>query len=136
MVSGGSLVRCSIATSPSRAVDLLLGTGVRISEALGLKWSDVDLDRGEIRVTRTLYRRNNGTGWITKATKTERSRRMIPLMPATVAALFVSVTGRPLTGWSRAMATRRTGSCSQMSGGSRCGPMASTNTLGYRGSGG
>jgi len=33
---------------------LLANTGMRRGEALGLRWADVDLDRGALRITRTL----------------------------------------------------------------------------------
>ncbi len=35
---------------------ITLGTGLRLGEALALRWSDVDLDKAEIRITRALER--------------------------------------------------------------------------------
>ena len=37
-------------------VETLVSTGMRISEALGLRWSSVDLERGIVRVVERLYR--------------------------------------------------------------------------------
>ncbi|MFE4201981.1 tyrosine-type recombinase/integrase [Aneurinibacillus aneurinilyticus] len=54
---------------------LLLTTGMRPGEALGLKWGDIK--DGKIRIQRTLIRR--GAGWRLDEPKTSRSRRTIPL---------------------------------------------------------
>lgn len=60
-----------------------LGTGLRQGELLGLRWEDVDLDTGRLRVRHTLA---NVDGTLTLLEpKTERSRRTISL-PAVVAA--------------------------------------------------
>ena len=55
----------------------LLYTGLRPSEAFGLKWSDVDLSRGVIEVRRTLTRTSDG--WFLGDTKTKAARRSIPI---------------------------------------------------------
>jgi integrase len=34
----------------------ILGTGLRLGEALGVRWSDIDFDRGSLRVERTIIR--------------------------------------------------------------------------------
>lgn len=65
---------------------LLLTTGLRPGEALGLVWSDVDLDQGKLRVQRVLVR-IDGKGWSRDETKTERSRRTVTLPSTTVAVL-------------------------------------------------
>lgn len=64
-------------------------TGMRQGELLGLRWQDVDLDRGSLVVRRSLARLPGPTGtrYVLEEPKTERSRRTIPLTPATVAAL-------------------------------------------------
>jgi integrase len=55
---------------------------------LGLKWSDVDLERGIISVQRSLHWRSYKTGdWYFGEPKTARSRRRIPLPPSVVRAL-------------------------------------------------
>jgi integrase len=51
-------------------------TGTRISEMLGLLWSEVDLEAGVIRIARTQDKR---TGKLIEATKTASSRRMVPI---------------------------------------------------------
>jgi integrase len=70
---------------------LLATTGMRRGEALGLRWSDVDLEDGVARITRTLIttdvqrKGSPGFGWGTP--KTAKGRRSVALDPATVAAL-------------------------------------------------
>ena len=64
---------------------VMLTTGMRRGEALGLRWEDVDLKKGVISVRQQLQRINGEL----KATevKTERSRRSINLAKPTVVAL-------------------------------------------------
>lgn len=66
-----------------------LYTGLRPSETLALKWGDLDLtsEEPQLRVMRTLYRPKNGTSWRLEEPKTNGSRRAVPLIPVTVAAL-------------------------------------------------
>jgi integrase len=55
---------------------LLAETWMRIGEACGLRWSDIDLDRRTIRVARTM--RNADGGWVVgKSTKTKSSVRTL-----------------------------------------------------------
>ena len=56
---------------------LLVTTGMRPGEALGLKWTDVDLDSGKVTVCRSLTR--IGRDWFLEEPKTARSRRTIPI---------------------------------------------------------
>jgi len=65
---------------------LLLAGGLRPSEALGLLWSDLDLQRGVVTVQRSLVQTRGGR-WELAECKTERSRRTVPVPPAVVAAL-------------------------------------------------
>jgi integrase len=60
---------------------LALHTGMRPGELLGLKWGDVDLDEGGLRLNRAHVGRNLTTP------KTKRSRRRIDLSAASIAAL-------------------------------------------------
>lgn len=59
--------------------------GMRQGEILGLAWSDVDMDAGELTIRHTLGR--SAAGWRLQPPKTARSRRTLPLTPALVAAL-------------------------------------------------
>jgi integrase len=63
-----------------------LGTGMRRGELCALRWQDVDLDAGSLRVERSLERtRKEGLRF--KAPKTARGRRTISLSPAVVVEL-------------------------------------------------
>lgn len=64
---------------------LMLATGLRRGEALGLHWADVDLEGAVLRVRWTLSR--TSTGLELGEPKTEKSRRTVPLPHAAVAAL-------------------------------------------------
>lgn len=59
--------------------------GMRRSEVLGLRWEDVDLDAGVLRVQRGLQRA--GGSLVTLPTKTRRSARVVPLPGVVVRAL-------------------------------------------------
>lgn len=58
------------------------GGTLRISEALGLDWDAVDLERGVVEVRQQLY-----AGQITSELKTKRARRLAPLTEDAVGAL-------------------------------------------------
>jgi integrase len=65
----------------------VLGTaGLRVGEALGLKWQDVDLEAGRLQVKRALQRQR-GNGLVFVAPKTPRSRRLIHLSGVSFQAL-------------------------------------------------
>jgi len=67
---------------------LALASGMRQGELLGLRWADVDLEVGAVRVRAQLKQLRRGDGaWVLKATKTRRSRRQIALPAETVEAL-------------------------------------------------
>lgn len=59
----------------------LLKSGVRIGEACALSWSDIDYDKREIRINKTLTRVSN-TEWTINTPKTKTSIRTIPLTKA------------------------------------------------------
>lgn len=64
--------------------------GLRRSEVLGLKWSSVDLDLGEIRVEASRVLLDGGTRTVTDDPKSKASRRTVPveaIQPGTVALL-------------------------------------------------
>lgn len=78
-------IESEIARSDDRrlhGIILCLYTGLRIGELLGLTWDDVDLDRGVINITKTVYREKNESGvWqlCVDTPKTKASDRVIPL---------------------------------------------------------
>jgi integrase len=55
---------------------VLFTLGLRPSEAIGLRWQDVDLDRGTITIVQSLSRNQTGTGRIRKETKTGTNRTL------------------------------------------------------------
>lgn len=63
----------------------MLTTGLRVGEALALRWSDVELDAGQLSVTHTLHRVDGEFQLLEP--KTASSRRTIRLSAVTVAAL-------------------------------------------------
>jgi integrase len=60
-------------------------TGLRRGELLALRWPEVDLDAGSLRVTASLQR--SGADLAFLAPKTDRGRRTVGIPPATVALL-------------------------------------------------
>lgn len=58
---------------------LLLTYGMRRGEVLGLRWQDVDLDEGIVRVRQQLQRVNGEL--VTGPVKTDAGRRTLPLLP-------------------------------------------------------
>lgn len=66
---------------------LLLGTGLRPSEAAGLKWSDLDTVSKTLSVQRTVVRPKGG-GWRFDHPKTKRGRRTLALPAGLVATLI------------------------------------------------
>ena len=67
-------------------VQLALLTGARRGEICGLRWSDVDLERGTISINRTLQY-IPGTGTVFNAPKTKRSKRSLKIGADCVALL-------------------------------------------------
>ena len=80
---------------PCHAVfNLLLDTGLRPSEALGLKWDDVDLSGRSLAVRRTLTR---GTrGWRFEEPKTLQSRRSVPFTDGLLSVLLAHKEAQPI----------------------------------------
>src|SRR5262245_44482778 len=67
-------------------VAVLLGTGLRRGELLGLRWQNINLDAGTLRVEQALEETTRG-GLAFKPPKTRHGRRTITLPPSTVAVL-------------------------------------------------
>jgi integrase len=65
---------------------LSLTCGLRMGEALGLKWADIDLDAGTLRVNRQLQRMRKGGGLVFSEPK-NASRRTIDLPQRAISAL-------------------------------------------------
>lgn len=66
---------------------VMLGTGLRVGEATGLRWCDIDLDKGMIDVNHTLVYychrhevEKNGCYFNVNTPKTETSTRQVPMM--------------------------------------------------------
>jgi len=71
-------------------LSVAIGCGLRPGEMLGLKWEDIDLDAGTLRVLRALHEEPGADGRIRLVLaelKNETSRRTIRVPPAVLAAL-------------------------------------------------
>jgi integrase len=66
-------------------VAFLLHTGARRGEALALRWQDIDLDRGVVRIERSLEQTKGGLRF--KSPKTKSGRRNIAISPWLIAEL-------------------------------------------------
>jgi len=64
---------------------LLIASGLRLGEALGVQWRDVDLAKGELRVRQALQRQGNELKFVEP--KSERSRRLVSLPAFAIEAL-------------------------------------------------
>lgn len=67
------------------AVLTMAATGMRRGEVVGLRWSDVDMAKGELGVAGIVVRVGGALSWT--APKTDRSRRRIPLTAGLMAEL-------------------------------------------------
>src|SRR5258708_5525068 len=81
----GVVLEAARATDLHLPVLVSLTTGVRRSELLALRWSDVDLDAGHLTINQALERIKGKVGF--KSPKTRTSRRTITLPAACVTAL-------------------------------------------------
>jgi integrase len=69
----------------SNLVEFALLTGVRLGEALGLRWEDVDLIDGTVRIRQQLQRVNNE--FVLRPPKSSSGRRNLALVPRAVSLL-------------------------------------------------
>lgn len=75
-----ALLKAVEGTRAHLLVSVLLASGVRIGEALGLMWTDIDFEEGTITVNRSIvYPEENRLGEINTEMKTENARRTIPV---------------------------------------------------------
>ena len=83
-------------------ITVLLGTGMRIGEALGLRWSDCDFEKDLISVNHALsYKEREKDGkyeYRISSTKTEAGRRLIPMLSDVKAALLEEMKKRRAPG--------------------------------------
>jgi integrase len=66
---------------------LALASGARRGELLALRWKDIDLDGGKLRIERSLEQTRTGLAF--KSPKTKHGRRAVTIPPSTVADLRV-----------------------------------------------
>ncbi len=64
---------------------LMIATGMRPGEALGLKWGDIDFDNNKITINRSLSR--PGGKWVLVPPKTQKARRTISVPSAVMSDL-------------------------------------------------
>ena len=92
---------------------LELTTGLRRGELLGLKWEDLDLERGDLRVKRQIARINGEV--VAAPLKTKNAYRTLPLAKDTVDVLNQQ--------------KKKVGSCPWVFPGSTGGPMSPDSVL-------
>ncbi len=81
--------RLLAATSGTRHHSLwifLVTTGVRLGEALAIRWADIDLNEGRVTIRRALQRQR-GAGLVFVEPKSSRGRRTVSLPPETLEVL-------------------------------------------------
>lgn len=73
-------------------ITVMLWTGMRVGEVLGLRWEDIDFENDEISVNHTLlfYSKGKGKGSDYKINppKTKSSNRIVPMLPKVKKALL------------------------------------------------
>jgi len=81
-----TLLEAAKATPYYALFHLALFTGMRRSEFLALRWSDIDLLLCQVYITRTLHQLRNGEIFL-RMPKTAKGRRMIALSPSATSVL-------------------------------------------------
>jgi len=77
-----ALLAAARSTRMFPVIFLALGTGLRRGEVLGLRWSDIDMERRTLTVAQSLEQTKAGLRF--KTPKTRRSRRTIALSPSLI----------------------------------------------------
>ena len=81
---------------------VMLWTGMRVGEVVGLRWEDIDFENNEINVNHTLlyYDKGKGEGSDYKINppKTKNSRRTVPMLPIVREALLMEKEYQELLG--------------------------------------
>lgn len=67
----------------------VLQTGLRVGELIGLEWSDIDLEKKELHVKRTMDYSYKEHSWVTTTPKTKKSLRTIPLTQEAIRILKI-----------------------------------------------
>lgn len=80
-----SFLKAALPTAYGVVFAVAVTTGMRPSEYFGLKWQDIDWERGTVSVRRTL--RKGSRGWVFGETKRACSRRVIRLQNWIIALL-------------------------------------------------
>jgi len=80
-----ALLAAAEGTRLATPVLLAVATGLRRGELLGVRWQDVDLNRGTLAVRQSLEQTKNGLSF--KEPKTRRGRRVVTLPPVAAEAL-------------------------------------------------
>lgn len=78
----------------------MLATGLRLGEALGARWSDLDLDRGTLSVERTVIRLRGG-GLVASRLKTRTSASTTPRTSLATSGTALGERRPSSTGWPR-----------------------------------
>lgn len=83
----------------------MLGTGMRVGEAIGLRWKDIDFKKNEISVNHNLiYRPIEGKSkLLITTTKTAAGNRTIPLFPEVYDALLREYQVQKVTGGNKSV---------------------------------
>lgn len=88
-------------------ITVMLWTGMRVGEVLGLRWEDIDFENNEISVNHTLlfYSKGKGKGSSYKINppKTKSSNRIVPMLPKVKEALLYEKRKQDLLGISCGM---------------------------------
>ena len=89
-----------------RQFKLLLQTGVRIGELIGLTWSDIDFDNQSITVCKTMSYLSDKKVWDVRQTKTKAGYRILPMTKKTFDILYEAYEERSARKQSESLTTK------------------------------